>query len=387
MSNIALNYEDYSHAEKLYPDLLFIPESGFISLADREKRKDLQHWIDESQEKEKAKVLCWSCGWSAFDEMYAEYGSRIRIVHTSRNIGLWQIGSRWMVRDQPNDASVGNDFITQEFLRNQAGLSIPLLKEMRLLSAPTDPVCLTLMSRAQGVGLNTIWASLSTEQKKSYSDQLTRAMKQWRQFTSSGGAMKVDGSLLDDGIIGACPTRQSPTCKKVGRTNDQWFKNIEKELRFGLSLIYGTKDSAVIEAKLQKLKDNFPKAEPYVLSHCDLNFSNIIVHDGKIEAIIDWEFAGYLPWWVERWYAGYQDRDLFAPLWLELDRMDSVTFMNEVAKPVQAVISAYRAGISRPNVLHPKSRWARPGFCSCKPYAGYFSSPMLGNKLEHKFNY
>lgn len=35
------------------------------------------------------------------------------------------------------------------------------------------------------------------------------------------------------------------------------------------------------------------------MSHLDLNMTNIIVKDDKIEAIIDWEMAGYYPWWAE----------------------------------------------------------------------------------------
>lgn len=35
--------------------------------------------------------------------------------------------------------------------------------------------------------------------------------------------------------------------------------------------------------------------EPPVFTHGDLNPFNIIVRNGKIEAIIDWKFAGWLP--------------------------------------------------------------------------------------------
>jgi len=108
-----------------------------------------------------------------------------------------------LVRDQPNDATLGNDYITQEFLRNQPSLDIPLIKEMQKLSAPADKIDLTLMSRAQGVGLDTIWHTLSTEQKLDYKDQLGYAIKQWRQFMSPV-AKKVNGDILDDCIIGNC---------------------------------------------------------------------------------------------------------------------------------------------------------------------------------------
>jgi hypothetical protein len=36
---------------------------------------------------------------------------------------------------------------------------------------------------------------------------------------------------------------------------------------------------AIIEAEYQKLKDHFPNPKPYVFTHGDLDFSNIIVKD------------------------------------------------------------------------------------------------------------
>jgi aminoglycoside phosphotransferase (APT) family kinase protein len=86
----------------------------------------------------------------------------------------------------------------------------------------------------------------------------------------------------------------------MGRNTEEWPGSSEKELRLGLSRIHKTKDQAVIEEKFQELKKKFPKSEPYVLTHGDLNSSNIIVKDNKIEAIIDWEVSAYLPCWAER---------------------------------------------------------------------------------------
>jgi len=135
-------------------------------------------------------------------------------------MGIWEIGSKWLVRDQPNDATAGNDFITQEFLRNQPNLSIPLISEMRKLNSPSDKIDFTLMSRAQGVALNTIWDTLSSEQKSSYRVQLGNAIKQLRQFTSPV-PKKADGSPLDDCLIGYCWHRTPPICKKIGSTADE----------------------------------------------------------------------------------------------------------------------------------------------------------------------
>jgi hypothetical protein len=242
------------------------------------------------------------------------------------------------------------------------------------------------MSRAQGVGLDTIWHTLSPVQKSNYKDQLGHAIKQWRQFTSPV-AKKVDGGILDDCIIGNCLRRIAPTRKKMGRTTEEWFENLEKELRFGLSLRHKTKDPIIIEEKFQQLKKNFPRSDLYVLTHGDLNLSNIIVKDNKIEAIIDWELSGYLPWWAERWLSfdtHDQYDELFDPLLADIGlETDEDTFQTKVIDNVGSVIAAWQECALY--VEHPNkgSKWLRPGFCECKPFSGVFKWDEIGNQNEH----
>ena len=90
----------------------------------------------------------------------------------------------------------------------------------------------------------------------------------------------MDGGILDDCLIGYCISPFPPTCKKIGRTKDEWFENIEEELRAGLSRML---HPSIVEERLQGLKKKIPECEPYVLTHGDLNFTNIIVKDDKIE--------------------------------------------------------------------------------------------------------
>lgn len=305
---------------------------------------------------------------------------------------MWEVGSRWLIRDQPNDETVGQDFDTQEFLRQQPGLDLPIVKEMRKLSAPTDKVQITLMSRAEGERLDMIWTTLSPEQKLNIRDQIGDAIKKWRQFTSPV-AQSVKGEALNDCLIGFCAQRTAPTCKKVGRSDDEWFANIEAELRIGLSELHDTKDPSVIDEKYQELRRNFPKSEPYVLTHGDLNMSNIIVKDGKLEAIIDWEFSGYFPWWVEcymSYMSGYSFSDeIFDPIWTDSKygwKMDGHRLFTEVIPNVGRVIDTYNACVKH-YTIHPNTngdRWMRPVFCACKPWRGGWRDRDIGVQTEHK---
>ncbi|EAT81547.1 hypothetical protein SNOG_11048 [Parastagonospora nodorum SN15] len=121
------------------------------------------------------------------------------------------------------------------------------------------------------------------------------------------------------------------------------------ELRRGLERKYGTKDNAIIEEKLKDLKNIFPDGGPYVLTHADLNSGSIIVNEGKIRAIIDWELAGYYPWWVERWAQESRCRDtscieICDMVWAGLDaehdsdaKHASKQFTKKVTNPVDEV--------------------------------------------------
>jgi hypothetical protein len=86
-----------------------------------------------------------------------------------------------MIRDEPNDESVGNDFKTQEFLRKQPGLDLIVLEKMIVLSKPTDKSLITLMSRAQGEKLMGVWDSTTEELRKDYMEQLGEIIMKMRQ--------------------------------------------------------------------------------------------------------------------------------------------------------------------------------------------------------------
>lgn len=67
------------------------------------------------------------------------------------------------------------------------------------------------------------------------------------------------------------------------------------ELWDALAMAYDNLPKDVFE----NVKKRFPKSEPFVLTHCDLNLGNIMVRNGQVVGILDWEYAAYLPVWYE----------------------------------------------------------------------------------------
>jgi len=53
-----------------------------------------------------------------------------------------------------------------------------------------------------------------------------------------------------------------------------------------------------------RFRERMPYAEPYTFTHDDLLTGNIMVKDGKLAGILDWESSGYFPVWWEFTCAG-----------------------------------------------------------------------------------
>ncbi|KAK5047068.1 hypothetical protein LTR84_007010 [Exophiala bonariae] len=280
--------------------------------------------------------------------------------------------------DQPNDGGLGNEYTTWKFLREQPGLNIPLVKEMKRFTDPEDPIQFTLISRAPGVELASIWYTLSPEQKSGYRDQLVNVLKQLRQYTSPS-PQKINGDKLDDGVL-ICRTIHPPTCFKIGSTDEEWLEDLSETMRAGISAQYGdSQDEGLVEKKLQEMKDNFPSGAPYTLTHGDLNLTNIIVKDDKIQAIIDWEQSGYCPWWAERYLSkvagGAYMNELFEGVWEKVQPEISDSAFALIIEKIVPV----RKALSRARVWHDHQRhgFLRPPFCKCKPIGGIIRAQFL----------
>jgi hypothetical protein len=215
-----------------------------------------------------------------------------------------------------------------------------------------------------------------------YRAQLVDILKKLRRFTAPF-PQKVNGDQLDDSVLCVCAPNP-PTCFKIGFTDDEWLEEMSDQLRGGLSAIHKTKDPKVIEEKLQEIKDDFPRGGPYVLTHGDLNGENIIVKDGKIEAIIDWEMSGYYPWWAERitsTHHGLHAHDLFDGVWARIHPDLADDAFAVTLKKLEALRKAV-AACSTCHVSTGPSFW-RPPFCKCRPYGGQIMANALGRKDEH----
>lgn len=151
------------------------------------------------------------------------------------------------------------------------------------------------MDYIQGQNLDVLWADMSIDQKTDIAQQL-------------GGLLETMRSVVPPtDIIGACDgteirdtrlhfTYHSPPCY-----DEAGFNN------FLLSSLHEHIPPLVKEAISRRLRTN----HRIVLTHCDLTPRNILVRDGKISGLVDWEDSGWYPeyWEYVKFFQRTADKD------------------------------------------------------------------------------
>ncbi|VUC25733.1 unnamed protein product [Clonostachys rosea] len=156
-----------------------------------------------------------------------------------------------------------------------AGIPAPRLRDMQ-----ADGFRMTCI---EGTTLHDLWPAMPHEQRKDIVLQLRAILTKMRSLEPPPESMigACDGKEIRDTRIHF--TYHGPPCE-----NEEAFN------QFLLSSFHPRTPSAVREALARRLKTH----HRIVLTHCDLSPRNIMVHDGKITGLIDWEDGG---WYPEYW--------------------------------------------------------------------------------------
>ncbi|WPB04332.1 uncharacterized protein RHO25_008978 [Cercospora beticola] len=156
-----------------------------------------------------------------------------------------------------------------------------------------------VMEKVRGENMYKAWEQLAESERERLLAQLKELLEQMRSLqppTGTGVQSCVGGSLHDSRIPHGKP-RFGP------------FKTIQEFhlwLRDGLQ-ISDIQDGAHREELETMIKQQDKDWPPVVFTHGDLNPANILVHQGRISGIIDWEFAGWYPHYWEYTSARYLD--------------------------------------------------------------------------------
>ncbi|CAI7635368.1 unnamed protein product [Penicillium manginii] len=252
---------------------------------------------------------CVACGWTLDKERRCHYTSHLKLFYGASTRGVWSIGSDAILKDRPDEGPKAKiEVKTLDYLASNTDIPIPkVLRDW----VDRDGRYFVLNERISGQTLEEAWTSLSETQKIDFADEVVKL-----RSVTSASIQCVDQSPCYPGLLFFDLEPRGPF-------------HSDQELWDALALNLCHLPQQVLE----NLKKRLPKCEPYVLTHCDLNLGNIMVRDGKVVGILDWEYAAFFPIWYEYVSAsfGFTDMDVE---WKKLlrERLDAHGEAHEDAK-------------------------------------------------------
>ncbi|KAJ5714864.1 uncharacterized protein N7483_012045 [Penicillium malachiteum] len=178
---------------------------------------------------------------------------------------------------------------TLKFLENYPKISVPkVLRDW----VDSDGRYFALTERMKGQTLDEVWSSLSETQKNSIADEVVAVRRNLRSITSNA-IQDVDRNATRIWLL--CYDLFDSVPYGPFHSDELWDAISNSLQRYGMHV----PSLQVPKKVLDDMKKRMPKCEPYVLTHCDLNVCNIMVQDGKLVGILDWEYAAFLPIWHE----------------------------------------------------------------------------------------
>ena len=163
-------------------------------------------------------------------------------------------------------------------------LPVPVVQDVVASTSETEIV----MSFVDGECLEEAWPLMSSEQKQSIAEQLKYMVTTMRRAPSD--QRKIGGF---DG-----PARD---CRQFSDAYGGPFENETEFNQYCLDFLQGTP----LQIR-NTIADALGSTSRIVLTHGDLTPRNIIVKGGRVQALLDWEYAG---WYPEYWeYVKFFDR-------------------------------------------------------------------------------
>lgn len=185
-----------------------------------------------------------------------------------------------------------------QFIAQQTDLPVPKVYACMDLD---DRKTALVMERIHGTTLQVAFHSLSEEEHTAIASQMARYIDDLRQHTLLNHFGCIDGGGFNDVLFDPPPGLAFASGREF---QDYW------KLRFACSA--RPFDVSAVESILDRYADD----NVGVLTHGDLATRNIMVNEGKIVGILDWELAGYYP---SCWEAIRMKWDVQAPLsWQKL---------------------------------------------------------------------
>ncbi|PHH75247.1 hypothetical protein CDD80_2526 [Ophiocordyceps camponoti-rufipedis] len=221
---------------------------------------------------------CAACSWTEQRRESCRYCSHVKLFYEVSDRGVWAIGSRLIVKEM-SDSPPNYEAKNTQFIRDHTTVPVP-----ETVQEWTENHRYFLVTkRVPGKPLHEVWPAMSGSEKDSVAKQTVDYLCQLRHLRSSSVESLDAGPVYSAFLF----------CNGYGlphgplSSDHQLWKEMAEAL------------SGVPEDALRRLQQRMPAAQPYTFTHGDLSTRNIIVDDGKVTGIIDWEGSGYFPVWWE----------------------------------------------------------------------------------------
>lgn len=248
-------------------------------------------------------VPCAACSWSTHRQESCRYKSHMKLFYGVSDRGVWSVGSKLVIKER-SDTHPNFEARNARFLQGNTTIPVPdIIEEW----TENDGSYFLVMRRIPGVPLSAAWPEMSEPDRDRVARQTAGYLAQLRRLHSSQLQ-----SLHDQPLYSAFLFRDGFGLPHGPlSSDDQLWQEMAKALQ-------GISDKA-----RHHLRSRMPPAAPYTFTHGDLTIHNVMVKDGNVSGIIDWEAGGYFPVWWEfastRISQGQDDRDWKALLRKHMD--------------------------------------------------------------------
>ncbi len=253
---------------------------------------------------------CTACNWTQERQNHCGYKSHVKIIHDAGNRAAWALGSALILKDR-GPGSPTYEVRNLQFVRDNTTIPVPVLIDTweeeeydieREERRGNTPRTFLLTRRIPGETLHEAWPKLTAAGRANIARQTAEYLQQLRGLTSpkleaiGGDPIQCCFLFMQNEEHGQDVEKQ----EKHSRTSDvlwpQGPLGSDDELWAAMSqgLLMGVPEAARV-----RLRNRLPAAGPYTFTHGDLSDVNIMVKDGSLTGIIDWERAGFFPVWWE----------------------------------------------------------------------------------------
>ncbi|RPA97788.1 kinase-like protein [Choiromyces venosus 120613-1] len=207
---------------------------------------------------------------------------------------VWDLGNGNLYKFRPHKQGVYESDI-HDLIQSTTTIPIPTIYYEWVTTEGSDRdgpgggrVHHMIMEEIPGEALDEVWPRVNVPMKARLIRQFENYVSELRRVTNPSVCSCTGGPLANvQGIL-------------FGRGYDSRGP-ISDEESLWLAMTHNIRRSPSLEMQqaLITLRPMMPNCFPAVLTHLDLHPGNILVRNGNIVAIIDWEHAGFYPCWME----------------------------------------------------------------------------------------